>query len=314
MRSIFISYRRADSEGYAGRLWDRIAAKFGSKNVFMDVDSIDPGEPFPNILAQALESSDVLVAVVGKNWVGLTLEGKRRIDETEDFVRLEVAGAMTRGILVIPVLVGGATLPHPQELPSDLTMLSTFNAIEVRHTRFDDDIQRLLAGVEAGLQKAKTRPSRSPRGTSAGALLTPVFGITPGQSTRGDVDALLHSGQLQAFGRMKKGRSSKQNAQGWSFEFGQISVEHDGSDYTANPSDLVRAIEYWGDEQLPLGFTTSMELDAASQIAVKHFVWLGTQNFRGLVFSNRENGPILLEISWTGDRKNQLTYKVYGAI
>jgi len=322
MGSIFISYRRSDSEGYAGRLWDRIAARFGSKNVFMDVDSIDPGDRFPDILAQALDSSDVLVAVVGKNWVGITLEGKRRIDETEDFVRQEVGGAMSRGIHVIPVLVGGATLPPPKELPSDLATLSTFNAVEVRHTRFDDDVQRLLSGVDAALQKAKTRPSRSrpetsvgrsrPE-TSVGPLLTPVFGITPGQTTRGDVAALLGEKQLQAFGRVKK-QSKEQNAQGWAFECAQISVEHDGSEYSANPSDLVRAIEYWGDEQLPLGFTTSMELDAARQTAMKHFTWLGYQSFRGLVFSNRENGPILLEISSIGGRKNPLTYKVYGAI
>jgi hypothetical protein len=224
MGSIFISYRRSDSEGYAGRLWDRIAARFGSKNVFMDVDSIDPGDNFPDILAQALDSSDVLVAVVGKDWVGITLEGKRRIDENEDFVHQEVAGAMSRGIHVIPVLVGGATLPKPGELPPDLATLSTFNTVEVRHTRFDDDVQRLLAGGDAALQKAKTRPSRSRRETPVGPFLTPVFGITPGQSTRGDVAELLGKGKLQAFGRVKN-QSKEQSAQGWAFQFAEIGIE-----------------------------------------------------------------------------------------
>jgi hypothetical protein len=294
-------------------VYDRIAAKFGSKNVFMDVDSIDPGDRFPDILAQALDSSDVLVAIVGKNWFGIALEGKRRIDEPDDFVRQEVGGAISRGIHVIPVLVGGAMLPQPEELPPDLATLSAFNAVEVRHTRFDDDVQRLLSGIDAAVQKAKTRPSRSRPETAVGPLLTPVFGITPGQTTRRDVAALLANTQLQAFGGVKK-QSKEQDAQGWGFQFGQINVEHEGDEYTANPSDLVRSIEYWGDEHLPLGFTTSIELDAAQQIAMKHFTWLGYQSFRGLVFSNRENGPILFEIKSRGGRKNPLTYKVYGAI
>lgn len=309
MGSIFLSYRRSDSEGYAGRLWDRIAAKFGTRNVFMDVDSIDPGDRFPEILAQALESSDVLVAIVGPNWVGSTREGKRRIDEKEDFVRVEVAGAMSRGILVIPVLVGGATLPPPKELPHDLATLASFNAIEVRHTRFDDDVQPLLAALDAALQQAKTRRRRSRREIPGGPVLTPVFGITPGVSTRRDVAELLEKGQLEAFGRLEK-----QNDQGWKLQFARISVAHEGGDYTVNPADLIRSIEYWGDEQLRLGFTTSMELDMARQIAMKHFIWLGYQSFRGLVFSNRNNGPILLEISWTGGSKNPLTYRVYGPI
>jgi len=164
-------------------------------------------------------------------------------------------------------------------------------------------------GLDAALQKGRKRQSRSRRETPAGPVLTPVFGITPGRSTRRDVVRLLVKGKLQAFGKLKK-----QNHRGWTFQFGEISVTHDKVDSTANPGDVIRSIEYWGDEQLPLGFTTGLELDTARQIAMKHFIWLGYQSFRGLVFSDRDNGPILLEISWISSRKNPLTYKVYGAI
>ncbi len=309
MGSIFISYRRADSEGYAGRLWDHIAAKFGAKKVFMDVDSIGPGDKFPEILSQALESCDVLIAVIGANWVGPTPKGQRRIDEESDFVRQEVVGAIARGIAVIPVLVGGATLMQAAELPPELAALSTFNAIEVRHPSFNADVQRLLAGLDRALLNAKKQRRRSPRKTPDKQSLTPVFGITPGLSTRGDIVRLLSNKQLQALGKLKK-----KDADRWEFQFAYIIIAHEGEDYTANPSDVVYSIEYWGNKQLPLGFTTSMELDAARQIAMKHFVWLGFQDFRGLVFSNRENGPIMLEISGYDERENPLTYTIYGSI
>ena len=308
MGSIFISYRRSDSEGYAGRLWDRITTKFGSENVFMDVDSINPGDNFPEMLDQALESSDVLLAIIGRDWVGLSADRTRRIDDEADFVRLEVAGAIRHGITVIPVLVGGAALPSPAELPADLAALSRFNAIEIRHSRFNDDAQRLLEGLDRALQQARSsRPAAPARPSSP--ILTPIFGITPGQSARRDVSALIERGRLQAFGPLKQ-----QGPQQWTFQFAEVTVAHRGSEYTVNPNDIIYSIEYWGDEPLPLGFTTTMTLDQARQLATQHFVWLGTQDFRGLVFSNREDGPILLEISWKSGRQNPLTYEIYGPL
>jgi hypothetical protein len=309
MGSIFISYRRADSEGYAGRLWDRLEAKFGGEQVFMDVDSIGPGEKFPQILSQALDSCDVLIAVIGAAWAGALPEGKRRIDDAADFVRREVADAIARDIAVIPVLVGGAKLMQEAELPDELSMLPTFNAVEIRHASFNTDIQKLLAGIERALLNAQKRREKAALKLEEKQTLTPIFGITPGESTRGDLQRLLDGDRFEAFGKLKKTKIAL-----WEFEFARIAIQSEGEDYTANQWDLVRSIEYWGNEPLRLGFTTKMTLEEASAIAKKHYVWLGNQDFRGLVFSNRQEGPILLEISWRMDKGNPLTYKIFGSI
>lgn len=143
----------------------------------------------------------------------------------------------------------------------------------------------------------------------AGLKLTPIFGITPGVTTRGQIDELARAGKLEQFGR-----TVKRDGNSVEFEFGTVVFQKEESDFARNPYDTVVSMEYWGSGKLALGLDTSMELEQAKQIAAKNFVWLGTQNFRGLVFSNQKNGPILLEISWILGRSNPLTYKIYGPI
>ena len=101
---IFINYRRADSEGYAGRIYDRLAPHFGADAIFMDVEVIDAGVDFVRVLEEAVQSCDVLVALIGRSWLNIKDEqGGRRLDNPADFVRVELAAALSRDIRVIPV-------------------------------------------------------------------------------------------------------------------------------------------------------------------------------------------------------------------
>src|SRR5206468_10855790 len=117
---IAISYRREDSTPVAGRLHDRLRAEFGDENVFMDFDSIPYGVDFREHIKSTLERADVVVAVVGPGWLGGQTDASRRIDDPSDFVRLEIAGALRRGIPVIPILVDNTPMPKANALPSDM--------------------------------------------------------------------------------------------------------------------------------------------------------------------------------------------------
>ena len=118
---IFISYRRDDSAGYAGRIYDRLRALFPDTQIFMDVDTIGLGVDFAQEIDKAVGKCDVLLAIIGPRWLdALDDEGRRRLDNPDDYVRLEIGTALERNIYVIPVLVEGSTLPQLAELPSTL--------------------------------------------------------------------------------------------------------------------------------------------------------------------------------------------------
>jgi hypothetical protein len=146
---VFISYRRQESSGLAGRLYDRLAARFGDDQVFMDVDTIALGVDFAEVITQAVSSCEVLLAVIGPRWLSATDEdGRRRLDDPDDLVRLEIAAALERDIRVIPILVEGAVMPRRQQLPEALAGLARRNALFLRHESFRADAERLLAAVE----------------------------------------------------------------------------------------------------------------------------------------------------------------------
>ena len=145
MPGVFISYRREDSAAYAGRLFDILSAEFGTANTFMDVDDIKGGDDFTTVIDRTLGGSDALVAVIGEHWLAVTEPaGGRRLDNPNDFVRIEIAKALQRGIRVIPVLVGGAALPHPSDLPDNLRAMCERQAVEIRDTRFHEDAKDLV--------------------------------------------------------------------------------------------------------------------------------------------------------------------------
>ena len=145
---IFISYRREESGGWSGRLYDRLRRDFNRKRIFMDIDSIAYGEDFVKAIETRVAKSEVLIAVIGKNWLTSKDErGNRRLDNPGDFVRMEVGAALKRGIRVIPVLVDGASIPKPTDLPEDLKLLVRKNALRVNDISFDGDCQRLTAAI-----------------------------------------------------------------------------------------------------------------------------------------------------------------------
>ncbi|MGE5218868.1 MAG: toll/interleukin-1 receptor domain-containing protein [Chloroflexota bacterium] len=160
MSGIFISYRREDSAAYAGRLYDRLSARFGADQVFMDVDDIPPGADFAAHIGAKVGSCDALIAVIGRNWTDARDEaGKLRLSDPHDFVALEVAHALQRNILVIPALVGGAAMPKPEELRSNLKALAGRNAVTLNDQDFQRDADLLIHELEKipGLRNATAR-------------------------------------------------------------------------------------------------------------------------------------------------------------
>lgn len=149
--SVFISYRRDDSADITGRIYDRLIEHFSRDIVFKDVDSIPLGIDFRQHLEKALSQCRVLIAVVGVEWMG-SEQGKRRIDDPRDHVRLELELALSRNIPVIPVLVRKATIPAEEALPSSLRSLAYRNGIQVRtDPDFHADVDRLIKGIEPHL-------------------------------------------------------------------------------------------------------------------------------------------------------------------
>ena len=148
MRAIFLSYRRDDAEGEAGRLFDDLIAEFTTDKVFMDVTGIEPGRDFREVIDQNIASCGVLLAIMGKDWIDAKDDaGRRRLDDPFDFVRLETASALRRDIPVIPVLVHGGRMPRPEQLPEDLKDLAYRNAVELTHARWDSDVQLLMRAL-----------------------------------------------------------------------------------------------------------------------------------------------------------------------
>jgi TIR domain/Polyketide cyclase / dehydrase and lipid transport len=157
MSGIFISYRRSDEPGYAGRIADRLTAEFG-KSVFMDVESLEPGVDFVDRIEEAIGSVDILIVVIGREWDSEDQSGRRRLDDPNDFVRLEIGSALRRDIRVIPVLVRGAEMPNYDELPEELRFLTRKNALRLSDTEWRAGMDRLV-GVVGRILSPKPEPS-----------------------------------------------------------------------------------------------------------------------------------------------------------
>ena len=124
---IFVSYRRQETSHLAGRLYDRLADRFGEGQVFIDVDPIEPGVDFAEEISRAVAICKVLLAVIGPNWLTAADEqGHRRLDDPDDIVRLEIEDALARDVRVIPILVEGAAMPGQRDLPESLAGLAGF--------------------------------------------------------------------------------------------------------------------------------------------------------------------------------------------
>jgi ketosteroid isomerase-like protein len=171
---IAISYRREDSLPITGRLYDRLQAEFGRTEVFMDFDSIPYGMDFRAHIKQTLERASVVVAVIGPSWTGPQSNSTRRIDDPRDFVRLEIAAALERGIPIIPVLVNGSVMPAAEGLPKEIEALSFRNGLELDSgIDFHHHADRLIAGICDHLKK--TRPSSRALGKRAEKKRAPLL-------------------------------------------------------------------------------------------------------------------------------------------
>lgn len=174
---VFISYRRDDSAGHAGRLHDRLESVFGRDLLFMDVDAIPLGADFVQVLADEVEKCDVLLAIIGPGWLDARDEqGIRRLDNPADFVRIEISTALARGIPVIPILLDGTRVPKPNQLPADLQALSRRNGLDVRHASFHADVDRLIRHLQSG--KAEPRP-RIRKSAPEAAVEIPAAVVAP---------------------------------------------------------------------------------------------------------------------------------------
>lgn len=152
--NIFISYRRDDSSADAGRLRAALVKHFGVNQIFRDIDTVRAGEDLYDVTEKSVQSCDILIAIIGKRWLTISNGSVRRLDEPDDFLRLEIATALSRGIPVVPVLVQGATIPRAQDLPDELQSLTRRKAFELSDARWDYDVRQLIKELRqlSGLQ------------------------------------------------------------------------------------------------------------------------------------------------------------------
>src|SRR5262245_11282346 len=204
---LFINYRRDDTRHAAGRLYDHLTTHFSDDQIFMDIDQIEPGEDFVEAINRKVSTCDIAIVLIGPNWLHATDEsGKRRLDDEEDFVRMEIVAALERNIRVIPVLIDRAQMPRKHELPEALAPLSRRNAIELSETRFHADVNRLIEAIKRSLvvaaqgelsatpaapspepeSKELAKPSESPRRAEpkAPAVKSSIRGSAPKQRRR----------------------------------------------------------------------------------------------------------------------------------
>jgi TIR domain len=161
---IFINYRRGEDSGFAQALFIRLEQTFSSSSLFMDVDSIAPGEDFVRRLESQIAQCDVLLAVIGKGWIDASNErGGRRLEDPDDFVRIEIASALKQNKRVIPVLLHDATMPRPEQLPPELRPLARRHAVRLTHERFRVDTEGLIKALQRTVGDTTAAPRSEPQ-------------------------------------------------------------------------------------------------------------------------------------------------------
>ncbi|MGH7068870.1 MAG: toll/interleukin-1 receptor domain-containing protein, partial [Acetobacteraceae bacterium] len=186
MSGVFISYRRSDSPDATGRIYDRLVGEFGKAQVFKDVDSIPLGRDFRGHLNDIVGNCGVMLAIVGPRWAeARNPAGQRRLEDADDFVRIELETALARDIPVVPVLVGHAQLPVAAELPGSLASLVFRQSIEVRpDPDFHTDATRLVTALRAILDPAAAAAAAAAAAEQAAAAITRPGAATGRQSSR----------------------------------------------------------------------------------------------------------------------------------
>jgi hypothetical protein len=176
-RLVFVSYRRADADAVAGRIKDRLARDLPDWEVFMDVESIGAGANYRQVIDDVLARCSVFVALIGPRWMG---DGGERIRDPKDLVRYEVKSALAHDVRIVPVLVNEMRMPDASDLPDDIAPLHDRNAVELRHSRFDDDFANLVTAI-AGRRVVARKPRSVMRivtNAALGALAGAAVAIT----------------------------------------------------------------------------------------------------------------------------------------
>jgi formylglycine-generating enzyme required for sulfatase activity len=168
MPGVFINYRRADTQAWALALFDKLAGKFGKDRVFMDLDNLEPGEDFVDKIEETLSLCDAMVVLIGRDWLNVSdREDKPRLQNPDDWVRVEIEAGLKRKIRVIPVLLDGVEMPRSPDLPETLRVLVRKQALEISPTRYHHDVDRLIRPLE------KLLDSEQPPASSASAETGP---------------------------------------------------------------------------------------------------------------------------------------------
>ncbi len=220
---IFISYRRDDASAEARSIYLRLQAIFGSANLFMDVDTIEHGRDFREVLESHLPKSAVQLVLIGPGWLGNPEHGQdRRLDQDDDFVRIEVASALRSKIPVIPVLVGGAQMPQEKDLPDDIGALAFRQSARVTHENFAGDMELL----ERDLRKF-VKPSRN------WSKILPVAAGLLGAAVLGILVAIWSQQQIQPNEQSGSG-AGKPKAAERAFTSFEVNTDRPGGDYTSH--------------------------------------------------------------------------------
>lgn len=206
MGKVFISYRREDAAGYARAIYEELTERFTPDRIFMDVDAIEPGLPFDQVIRDAVGQCEVLLVLIGARWLAPQSGGKTRLEDERDFVRLEIAAALARNIRVIPVLLDGAPMPKEADLPEALRGLVWRNAIEVSNSRFSADVGRLTEVLAKVLGEGENALPARPAGAASAASPAPspststpgTVSSSPGNASRGTAGAQPASARPEA--------------------------------------------------------------------------------------------------------------------
>jgi TIR domain-containing protein len=187
---VFISYRREDTSGQAGRLYDALAKALGPDNVFMDVDTIDIGVEFKDAIESAVTSCDVLFAMIGPRWLTVAdSRGERRLSRADDYVRLEIEAALARNIRVVPALIAGASMPSSDDLPATLVPLARRNALEMADgPRWQYDVSRLVNLLER-IRAGESHPEPAPPLESEAFMAEAPAGFQPAADAEETIQA-----------------------------------------------------------------------------------------------------------------------------